>query len=194
MTTTDAKETEMLVRQISWMRVYCVELNTLEQPGMPMEKHQEIMRLRGEAAHFFWLVSSLLKDALILGLDNLLDTPKADSKTQLTIEHVVKSLNDPIIQSDCKRMLAKIRGSDCYREVKIARNHLIAHANRDTLLRRDGMSTKVNFPNLTISRLEDLLQQVIELAGRAFGKLPSEFFFHEWDGVSQLFDRLRIRQ
>lgn len=71
-----AEESAMIVRQISWLRIYCLALNILEQPGMPIEKHQEIIALRQQAPHFFWLVSSLLKDALIVGIDNLLDAQK----------------------------------------------------------------------------------------------------------------------
>jgi hypothetical protein len=61
-----AKEAEMIVRQISWLHVYCLELNVLEQPGMPEGRHQEIMALRQDAPQFFGLASSLLKCALIL--------------------------------------------------------------------------------------------------------------------------------
>jgi hypothetical protein len=189
MTSNDAeKEAEMIVRQISWLRVYCLELKLLEQPGMPKENHQKIMALRGEAPHFFWLVSSLLKDALIVGLDSLLDGDK--NGKQLTLEHVVKGLADPNIQKECQEQLRRIRKSACCREVAIARNNLIVHPNRQTLLRRDEMTTG-DLPDLTISRLEDMLSQVTALAGLALGKSPSEFWFHEWAGVSQLFDRLR---
>jgi len=145
--------------------------------------------LRGGAPHFFWLVSSLLKDALILGLDNLLDRPKKG--VQLTIEHIVNSLTDPNTQKACKERLSEIRASACCRDVTIARNHLIAHPNRLTLLRRDEISTKVEFQNLKITDLENLLRQVTDLAGLALGKPASEFSFPDWEGVSQLFDRLR---
>lgn len=70
------KDCELITRQISWLHVYCLELNILEQPGMPKERHEEIMALRDNAPHFFWLASNLLKDALILGLDNILDKSK----------------------------------------------------------------------------------------------------------------------
>jgi hypothetical protein len=52
-----SKDAEMLVRQISWLRVYCLELTLLEQPGMP----KEAMALRSQAPGFFWLVANLLK-------------------------------------------------------------------------------------------------------------------------------------
>lgn len=88
-------------------------------------------------------------------------------------------------------MLKKIRRRDSYREVKIARNHLIAHPNRETLLKLDEMSIKGGFPNLTIPELEDLLRQVTDVESLALGKLPSDFWFHDWHGVLQLFDRLK---
>jgi len=149
--------------------------------------------LRSEAPHFFWLVSSLLKDALILGVFNLLDRPKTKTgpKAQITIERFVSNLTDPDIKKKCTEKLKQIKGSACYCEVKIARNNLIAHPNRQILLRRDEISPTRDFPNLTISDLGDLLRQVTDLAGLALGKLPSEFWFHNWEGVSQLFDRLR---
>jgi hypothetical protein len=166
-----------------------LELKILEQPGMPIEKHQEIMALRQQAPSFFWLVSSLLKDALIVGIDNLLDAPKKGR--QLTIEYCVNTLADPETKRKCTTMLKKIKGSDSYREVKIARNHLIAHPNRETLLKLDEMSIKGGFLNLTIPRLEDLLRQATDVASLALGKLPSDFWFHDWRGVVQLFDRLK---
>lgn len=184
-------EVEMIVRQISWLHVYCLELNCLEQPGMPKDKHQEVMTLRGEAPQFFQLVSSLLKDALILGLDNLLDTPQKKEKLQLTIEHIVNGLTNQIVQKKCQTKLKQIKSSKSYREVKIARNHLIAHPNHKTLLQYDHMSAKKNFPNLTISDLEKLLRQTTDLAALALGKLPSEFWFPDWNGVCQLFNVLR---
>jgi hypothetical protein len=185
----DAQESEMIVRQISWLRIYCSELDILEQPGMPMERHQGIMALREQAPHVFKLYSSLLKDALIVGIDNLLDAPKKDR--QLTLEYCVNNLTDLDTKKNCTTMLKTIKKSDIYREVKIARNHLIAHPNRETLLRLDKMSPEADFPNLTIPRLKDLLRQATDVACLALGKLSSDFWFNDWLGVSQLFDRLK---
>ena len=192
-----AKESEMIVRQISWLRVYCLELNLLEQPGMPKERHQEVMALRREAPQFFCLVRGILKDALILGLDNILDTSK--NGKWLTIEHVVDGLTDLNTKKQCEEALRKIRKSDCYRAVKIARNHLISHPDRDTLLQYEKISEEgedkrkhVNYrKDLSIPCLEALLRQLTDLAGIALGKLPSEFWVPDWEGVSQLFNRLR---
>ena len=78
--------------------------------------------------------------------------------------------------------------------MKIARNHLIAHPNRETLLQLDKMSAERDFPNLTISRLEDLLVQATNVASLAFERLSSEFWFQEWHGVSQLFAKLQQNQ
>jgi hypothetical protein len=105
------------------------------------------------------------------------------------LEHIVSNMTDPDLQNKCKARLVEIQKSACCRELAIARNHLIAHPNRETLLRRDDMS-RADFPNLTIPALEEMLRQVTALAGRALGKGDSEFWFHDWVGVSQLFDRL----
>lgn len=192
MAATDAaKASEMVVRQISWLRVYCVELHALEQPGMPAEEHQRVMTLRQEAPQFFWLVSILLKDALILGLYNLLDTPESRSKEQLTIENLARSLTDPGMRECCTKKLKQIREGTCYREVKIARNNLIAHPNRRMLLRYDEMSGEVDFPHMTIPKLEELLEQAAFLVEHVLSKSHLVFRFADWEGVSHLFNRLR---
>jgi hypothetical protein len=48
------------------------------------------------------------------------------------------------------------------------------------------MSTKADFPNLTVSGLENMLRDVTALAGLALGRRPLESWFPDWSGVSQL--------
>jgi len=55
------------------------------------------------------------------------------------------------------------------------------------------MTVKGKFPNLTISCLEGMLRQITDLAVLALEKLPSEFRFEDWNGVSQLFEKMRKR-
>lgn len=126
------REAELIERQISWLNVYIVELTALEQPGMPKEEHQAVMQLRNAAPQFFWLVCSLLKDALILGIDNLLDSAK--NGKYLTLEYLVTGIADATCKGECERRLDVIRKSAGWRDVAIARNHLIAHPVRETLL------------------------------------------------------------
>jgi hypothetical protein len=191
-----AVEEEMISRQISRLRVYCNELNVLEQPGMPMERHQAIVGLRGAAPDFFELVSSLLKDDLIQGLDNVLDA--AGNGQKLTLPYIMASIGDAAVRQDCEKRLADIKATKCFRAIKIARNHLIAHSARGTVSRYDQIAatgvdpaTGVNFKeDLSIPRLEDLTRQVTELAARACGKMPSDFLLPSWKGVSALFERL----
>jgi hypothetical protein len=185
----DAKASEMITRYISWMHVYARELNALEQPGMPMEKHAAIMTLRDEAPSFFRLVSNLLTDALIIGLDSLLD--KAKPTVQLTIEHIVGKLTNSDIQKRCKDQLVALRGKPGVRELSIARNNLVAHPNREHILGRDEMALEKDFPNLTIEGLEDMLHEVTIIASLALGKPHRDFYVQDWEGVDQLFRQLR---
>ena len=84
------RECELIIRQISWLHVYYLELDALEQPDMPREEHEKTMALRDEAPQFFRLVSGLLKDALILGLDNILD--KSNKKTRRILNSRLNAL------------------------------------------------------------------------------------------------------
>ena len=182
-------EAEMLVRHISWLNVYCLELRLLEQPEMPAERHQRTIALRGNAPQFFWLVSSLLKDALILGLDTILDRDKGGK--QLTLEHAVKAVEDGNTKADCENKLSDIRKSACNREIAKARDNLISHTNRAMVVRRDQMSLKADFPHLTIPHLEETLRQVTKLAEIALSRSNGDFWHHDWEGVSKLFEELQ---
>jgi len=189
-------EAEMITRQISWLRVYANELKVLEQPNMPAEKHSEIMTLRAYAPGFFGLIVGLLRDALILGLDNVLDKPG----TKLTLQYVVEAIADPTRKAACEEKLAAIRRHPTCRLIDIARNHLIAHPNYDTLMRYDQLSaagvdpvTKIDYRTLTISALDELLREVVDLAALALEKLPSDFLLPHWKGAWELFEHLRAQ-
>ena len=177
-------EAELIIRQISWLRVYCSELNNLEQPGMPIERHQTVMSLRQTAPQFFWLTSALINDALILGLDNILDSSKKGK--QLTLECIVDGIQNTSIKTECQAELARIRKSPCVKAITIARNHRISHPNRETLIQENA----IRDANLSFSALETLLCDVSKLAAKALNKQMSDFFFEGWEGVSQLFTKL----
>jgi hypothetical protein len=152
--------------------------------------------MKPSTAKFFQLVASLSKAAVILGLDNILDRSNKGSK--LTIERLIDGITDPETKKICTQQLKQIRESECYRAIKIARNHLVAHSVRATVIRYDDIlaagedkTSGFDYRKLSLPHLEYLLRDVADLSGRALGKLPSEFLHQDWKGVSQLFDRLR---
>ena len=90
--------------------------------------------------------------------------------------------------------LKNIRKCPCVSQVAVARNHLIAHPNCETLLKIDNMSIRDDFPSLTLSDLKNLLIEVENVAKSALGISQEKFMFEGWKGVSELFDKLRILQ
>jgi hypothetical protein len=187
----------MFTRQISWLRVFCVELKVLGQPEMPVDRYEEVMGQRDVAPDLFRLYCNLLKDNLILGLDNILDS--AGSGQKLTLPYVVADLGDDTLRQECEGRLADIKRTKCYRAIKIARNHVVAHSERATVVRFDQIAasgidpaTGVNFnEDLSILALDALTNDVTVLASRALSKRALDFMLPDWKGASALFDHLR---
>lgn len=190
MTASASKEHEMVARQVSWARVYCLELSVLEQPKMPPDAHERIMRLRFESApDFFDLVARLLKDALILTLASLLGPRQTAGEINLCVDYLIENERDPDVKANAANALSEIHESPTYKEILAVRNRLLAHPDHSTVVDYDKLAQD-DFASLHISDLHTILEKAVGLVALLTRKSSSDFLVPNWRGAGQLFDRL----
>jgi hypothetical protein len=177
------KPLDMLQRQIGWLGIYVNEWQQLEQLDMPSEWRERALRIRRETAPlFFALVASLLRDAVIQVLANILDKPTTGGKPNLTLESEIASQSRP----DLVQRLEAIRTSATYADIKSARNKLLSHSDFDAVVNFDTLA----LPNLTLRNLAALVEEVTNIVAELSGEPASNFMHPSWEGAELLFDLL----
>lgn len=190
-----ADEKGIIIRQLKWLTLYYSELSKLEQPGMPIDKVQEVRRLRSFVLHHTHLHASLLQDALILGLYSLFEKAgwdqKAGDSQKITLEHFTRMLpTDSAPRVAAEALLKEVRASASYAQLCRARGNIIGHSNRTTLLAFVDQPTDTMFPDLGIGDLGLLLRNAQQIA---FGVIDprADFSIPEFRGVDELFEIVR---
>lgn len=183
-------EPEMLKRQIRSLDIYVSELQTLEEWNMPSEHRERALRIRGDSAPmFFNLVASLLQDALIQGIANILDKPATFGKDNLTLEHAIQTHSDPSIRASCGKELSRIRDNLTYSDIKKARNHILSHSDYATMINYNTMTPR-DFPHLRLENFRLFVREIMQLISKVTGESVSNLIAKDWQGVSALFEWL----
>lgn len=191
-----ADEKEIVIRQLKWLTLYYSELSKLEQPGMPIDRVQEVRRLRSFALHHTNLHANLLYDALILGLYSLFEKAgwdqKAGDSQKITLEHFARMLpTDSAPRAAAEALLKEVRASASYAQLCRARGDIIGHSNRTTLLVFVNQSKDTMFPDLGIDDLGLLLRKAQQIAVGVMIDPHADFSIPEFRGVDELFEMVR---
>jgi len=162
---------------------------------MPVERVQEVRRLRGFVPHHTALHVNLLYDALILTLYSLFEKPGLDQKTgdsvKITLEHFIRSLPaDCEPRTTAEKLLKEARSSSIYAQLCRARGDLIGHSNRKTLLEFVDHPSKAMFPDLGIESLGQLLRKAQQIAMAAIHPMI-DFGIPGFHGADDLFEVVR---
>jgi len=190
-----ANEREIVTRQLKWLTLYLSELSKLEQPGMPIDRVQEVRRLRSFVPHHTQLHASLLQDALISGLYALFETAgwdqKAGDSQKITLEHFIRKLpTDFAPRAAAEKLLKEVRLSSSYAQLCRARGDIISHSNRKTLLAFVDQPTDTMFPDLGIDNLGLLLRKAQQIASAVVDP-SADFAIPDFRGVDELFEIVR---
>lgn len=183
-------EKEIILRQLKWLTVYHGELLKLEQPGMPLDRQQEVRRLRIFVPHHTALHVNLLMDALVSGLYSVFERPGWDQKTKdsqkITLEHFIQLLPAGSQKARGEALLKEVRASPHYRELCQVRGEIIGHSNRKTLLAYVGQPADAMFQHVSVDDLGALLGKAREIVLSVIDPY-ADFSIPEFHGIEELF-------
>jgi len=128
-----------------------------------------------------------------LGLACILETPgwdqRASSSRKITLKHFIQKL-EGAQKSEAEDLFKEVTLLPSYSELWHARDNIIFHSGRETLMGYSELAPEEAFPNLTLDELAKLLQRVHEIARVAL--VPQmDFSIPGFEGVDELFRVLR---
>ncbi len=151
-------------------------------------EHQNLLGMSAES--FFFNLSRIMRDHIILSVCSLTDPPGKYDKTNLTIPHINKLLRkNECFNAEIEKTSKEIM---CYRKILLpVRNKILAHHDRNTYI--GNITLGVDTSNKGKNFFENDLSNYFYEGRKAIGLEPQDINCIEWSGdASRLVNILRI--